>query len=570
MRRLVQSLLASVLLNGLTSADSSAPPSSNALGQKLIIACGTGKLPEAIRLLKEGAPLEFHDYYNRTPLFVACFGSPAIVKWLLAQGARIDPVAKNGDTTISIACEYGQLAIAQMLIADGADLNRANQYGNTPLMLAARGGHDDSASLLIAHHADVDFCADNNSALFYAVLKDHLSTAKLLLDAGARITLRSDQSVGQNRMTLLALAAVANDLPMIDLLLDNGALINEKNGLGISPLLQAAISVSDPASLRHLIEKGADPNLADNTGQTPFIAVVENQDIPTLRYFLEHGARIDMPDNQWRTPLMNACRIGAPVQARELIEKKANVNATTLGGETALTYAGDRGDVTVVNMLKTAGATRTDLHIIAKEEEVPPLSESHRWALAVGALYAQWNGYSHGMLHEQDFKGAAVRELKNEWEVENREELLDRINGLKNGPTFRGIAAEQIRDILSKPDVRSKFLRASRMISLDVWWREKTDAAWDFCRAATLVRVGVNAGYLSEQEAWPLLMSIAHRTQSTFGSWAELANNFLDSREFEADERSGELQACAKLLLNAHDPNSPWTQYAWNTDLSAP
>ena len=63
-------------------------------------------------------------------------------------------------------------------------------------------------------------------------------------------------------------------------------------------------------------------------------------------------------------------------------------------------------------------------------------------------------------------------------------------------------------------------------------------------------------------------MAIAKQTQDIFSSWQELSDNFLDGREIWAGARDPKFDACARLLLNPKDPNSPWNNIPWNTDLA--
>ncbi len=98
--------------------------------------------------------------------------------------------------------------------------------------------------------------------------------------------------------------------------------------------------------------------------------------------------------------------------------------------------------------------------------------------------------------------------------------------------------------------------------------KDKSGLAWDLCRAAYLVNGGYAAHYLNEPEAWDRLIAIAQTAQNNFSSWREMSDNFLDGREIWAGWRDPKFEACAQLLLNPHDPNSPWNQNPWKTDLS--
>jgi hypothetical protein len=92
--------------------------------------------------------------------------------------------------------------------------------------------------------------------------------------------------------------------------------------------------------------------------------------------------------------------------------------------------------------------------------------------------------------------------------------------------------------------------------------------AWNECRAVNLIRAGVSVHFLTEAEAWPMLMDLARKTQATFRSWREMNAAFLDCRQVWAGQRDPDFDLCTQLLLNPVDPNSPWNQLDWNTSLN--
>ena len=69
-------------------------------------------------------------------------------------------------------------------------------------------------------------------------------------------------------LSLLSVAAIERDTPMVEALLDAGMNPNSKDpGTGLSPLHVAAFN-NDLEMLRLLIERGANPNLRDSRGRT--------------------------------------------------------------------------------------------------------------------------------------------------------------------------------------------------------------------------------------------------------------------------------------------------------------
>src|ERR1044072_1059507 len=73
---------------------------------------------------------------------------------LLALGADVKLVDKDGDTALHGAAETGNVEIMRMLLDKGADPNAKNNQGGTPLMWAAVFGNEDAARLLLSRGAD--------------------------------------------------------------------------------------------------------------------------------------------------------------------------------------------------------------------------------------------------------------------------------------------------------------------------------------------------------------------------------------------------------------------------------
>lgn len=539
------------------------------------ISCWNGNLDRVTALLQQNPPLEMRMEDGRTPLILAAHGNPALVKLLLVHGAKVNVVDKKGDTPFSLAAENGILDSVQMLATAGADLNHANKWGRTPLMLAAREGHEDVVSFLVAQHALLNLTDSyGGSALSYALWKDHFAAAQVLLDAGCPATSVVAPGTAPNDwISPMNLAVRTFDQSLIDLLLAHGGKINEPDGFGHTALMELIYAHGHEDLINYLLEKGANPNVADARGFTPFLAVIRNEDAAMTRLFLQHGAKLEQTDSMGRTPLIFAACMQRANQITELIADKADVNARDKQGETALTRAGDLGRFDLVRLLQKAGATDTSLHIIPKDESRPPYSVPQRWALAVSAIYTQYNGESHQDIYtNSDNKISWRKSLHDEWSIDNHDELMAALDRLKRSLNWEGIVNQQMTDVMgadTQGGSRAALHHAAALLYLDLKWRGKLRVAWNACRAANLLREGVNVGYLTPEEAWPMLMANARRVQDTYGSWREMSDSFLDSREIWAGERDPVYRACATLLLNPKDSNSPWNQLPWKTDIAA-
>ena len=158
---------------------------------------------------------------------------------------------------------------------------------DTRLADAAMQGERDTVRSLLAQKVDVNAPqGDGTTALHWAVYKDDLDLAKMLLASGASV--RAATRIGA--ITPLFMAAKNGSAPMIELLLKAGADANVMDEHGTTALMSAAASGSAPA-VKLLIEHGADVNAREGThGQTALMfAAALNRDA-AIKALLDLGA----------------------------------------------------------------------------------------------------------------------------------------------------------------------------------------------------------------------------------------------------------------------------------------
>src|SRR5579862_7812364 len=197
------------------------------------------------------------------------------------------------DYIIMLRFNHGQLgvpgelagtgAVAKALIDAGAPVNGRPGARETPLITAASYGDADVARVLIEAGADIDAVSAPNSggapsttALGHAAVYGMTEVVDVLVGAGARIaSLEMAAAAGditgwplhrrtlQSRLRALAMAADHQRLEVIDQLIAAGTPVNEPDAeWGRLPLHLAAQN-GRPASVRRLLDHGADPDLRD-------------------------------------------------------------------------------------------------------------------------------------------------------------------------------------------------------------------------------------------------------------------------------------------------------------------
>jgi ankyrin repeat protein len=548
------------------------------LNHQLVDACAQGSLARVKALIGMGAFVDMGvGTYGVTPLMAASRHGD-VTRYLIGLGAKVDTADTFGNTALLDACFYNQLDAAQALLDAGANPNFPNKAGRLPLMDAAKNGNDALVKILLAHHADINGNDDAGPATWRAAQSDKAATLLLLIDSGANLSLGPNPMQPARRFwSLMGCAATDKNLDIIDILLAHGISVNQTGADGTTALMQAA-RYNQPAAVARLLDRGATVELQTEKGITALMYASRFADQPVIQALLDHHAQIEVKDHEGRTPLMWAATRVSPQNLRFLLDHGADINAADTRGDTALTHAGDRGLADTVQLLKARGARRTDLHIIAKDMPPQPLTPAQRWTLAVSALYSQVNGRSPNLLGGGESESAAKKTLLETWNIRDRFALLKEVDLLYDGPGRTYYVTEGAR-LAAMPDFEFFIFRlllgqrANGLIAIREsyqQWQGRTALAYYLGRAANLINIGFAAHYLDEKEAWSSLQPIARDVQSRFASWHEMCDNFLDGRQIAEAKADPIFDACGDLLCNAKDPNSPWNQIPWNTDLSAP
>ena len=200
------------------------------------------------RLCALGAPLDAVDDHGETPLAKALHAGPwkarpayGVVELLREHGAVIDlfALAAMGDADGLAAALLG-----------GTSANEADELGRTLLFIAAHNNHLEAVRVLIGAGADANVAAhDGQTPLSTACLHTlsqecDIGIVRLLVEHGAPMTVEA--------------AVVLEDLQAIrDCVASDTAVLD---GQDHESALGYAIHAWHPASLRCLIQSGAQPN----------------------------------------------------------------------------------------------------------------------------------------------------------------------------------------------------------------------------------------------------------------------------------------------------------------------
>jgi len=333
------------------------------------------------QLLSENADLEKKDDSGLSLLSeMVKSGNSEMVQLLLQYGANINSIDSKGYTALHYAVELGYKNIAELLILNNAETNSISNLDETPVYLALKNNDIEITELLIQNGGELDFIPEIDP-----IMKDYLTM---------RVNIRNKlYGLDFLNRTELMEAVFAEDYKLIELLIFEGADVNEQNEMGLTALMMAS-GLGNNYITRLLLKNKSDMSITDIDGLSALsytmlhnnnliidelLEVSETIDSQALFYALfeekkENLARLlklsetpDVFDPSGRSLLMYASYLGDFFAMRRIIENKGNVNLSDESGMTALKYCmlgmkdPDEDYYQIITKLVKSGAVSTGL-----------------------------------------------------------------------------------------------------------------------------------------------------------------------------------------------------------------
>jgi ankyrin repeat protein len=235
----------------------------------------------------------------------------------------------------------------------------------SPLADAAERGDQAAVRSLLDRGEDPDRAQpDGMTALHWAVYRDDLDTARILLGAKANV-----RAINRHGVTPLSLACMNGNAALVELLLERGADPNTVLLGGESALMTAA-RTGKIGPVKALLARGADANAKERRGQTALMWASAEGHVEVVRALLHAKADFRTPLPSGFTPLAFAVREGRTEVVRELIKAGVDVNEamkprrtgglSPARGTVPLILAVENGHFELAVVLLEAGADPND------------------------------------------------------------------------------------------------------------------------------------------------------------------------------------------------------------------
>lgn len=361
------------------------------LGSKLVVQM----------LLDGGADIEHRDSSGRTCLhysvLVGCSGNTTVKTpfeftdfdlWYSRRDCALFTACIQGLSPLSLAVLGKQEPITSLLIERGASISAADNLGRTPLYLSVTLENESITQILLKGGADASaICGEGGKTPHISRNPQRESTTPI------KKTIVGVLTVGPQGKTPLHISVELGNRPITKLLLEKGANPEVADNLGRTPLCvssgadensitrlllekgaEATVDLVIPVrqgneiATRLLLDKGAKTSKFGDRGIPPLHEAVWKGNVAITELLLKRGADASEAGLFRRTPLHIAVRRGKEATTKILLEKGADTSAADDDGQTPLHLSAEGYNLAITRLLLDNGA---DMSIVDHNGNTP-------------------------------------------------------------------------------------------------------------------------------------------------------------------------------------------------------
>ena len=238
------------------------------------------------------------DPCRKTQLYnMARSGNIDSLEFCITLGFDINKQDIFGNTLLMIASSHGVSETVDYLLENMADTRITNHNGFNAVNIAFRNSHFTIERSIKNHDYELWKSKTNNlngAEFEYAIKGDNESIVKDFIKVGYDF-----KSTNESGISPIVSAIFSGSENIVALFLDNGADPNEL--FDSRPLIAIASMFGEIEIVEHLLQYGAMVNQSDGSGQSPLIFAAENGFLEIVKVLIESDADVSIKDRKNET-----------------------------------------------------------------------------------------------------------------------------------------------------------------------------------------------------------------------------------------------------------------------------
>lgn len=295
-------------------------------------------------LAQDGNEVNKITHDGRTFIFWAAYkDNLPLMQHLLEQGAKTDIIDDHGYSLLNFTAVTGQTnpKLYDFILANGASVKTERNHDGANALLLVLPHLTDQEMIRYFTEKGLELNSvdsEGNGAFNYAAKGGNVEMLQWLIDEGVDHQTLNQQGGNAMLFASMGMRKHSNNLEVFKYLDSKGIEANIVTSTGETPLLFYAPDGNDPGVFKFLLSKGADPDHADEDGNTALMLASAYNDFKAVKLLAAASKKIDAVNDDGQTALMYAVHRNSPDAVGLILAKGADPMAVDKDGNNLMYY----------------------------------------------------------------------------------------------------------------------------------------------------------------------------------------------------------------------------------------
>lgn len=285
-------------------------------------------------------------------------GHGEIIKSLISKNAETELTNKDGSTALLIACKQGHLKIVQLLLGLNANIECHNKEGITPVIASCKSNNYILLETIITvygakiNYDDPLIKRQMEDCFIEIIEKGHYEIVQILLNHGIKIDVSNKNNTFYRLLSALITAIGNAQYKIVEEVLSQCQFREVLKEFRQTQVLIQACRGIKRKTIEVLLKLNVDVNINDEHGNTALIEASKDSTLyNSVKNLVRKKANLNAVNDEGTSALLNSCKIPDNKIFKYLVNAGANIFISDHDGNNALMHACSYGETEKIKFL---------------------------------------------------------------------------------------------------------------------------------------------------------------------------------------------------------------------------